>query len=80
MIAWLLNFMAGLAFISLATIGFIIVAIHFLRWLNSNTSASFDLVGQSAEAEITYLQDQAVGDMFDHARQTAMQRQVGDAA
>jgi len=77
MMDWILNFVAGLAFISLAAMGFAIVSIIFMRWLQNNTSSTFELLATSSEQEIDQLRDEAIGDMFDHARETAMQRQVG---
>jgi len=76
MIDWVLNFVAGLAFISLALIGFVIVALLFMRWLALNTTYSFDVLSHDPENEIDNLRDQTIGDMFDVARANQVQRTV----
>jgi len=74
MMNWLLNFVAGMAFISLAGVGFVIIAVLFLRWLSNNTTYSFEALSISPEREVDALRDEAIGDMFDMARAARMQR------
>ena len=76
MMNWILNFVAGLAFISFAAMGFVIVLIIFMRWMANNTTYSFEMLADSAEREIDQLRDEAIGDMFDIARANRMQRSV----
>lgn len=75
MTSWILEFFAGLALLSLALTGFVIVAIVFLRWLDG--VASFEQLSRSAETQIDQLRDEAVGGMFDAARAARLE---GNAA
>lgn len=77
MMDWILNFTAGLAFISLAVMGMTIVTIIFVRWLNDNTTVTFEHLAQRAENDIDQLRDEAIGDIFDHARAVRLQHHVG---
>lgn len=77
MIDWMLSFTAGLTFIALAVMGLTIVALIFMRWLNDNTTVTFEHLAERAENDIDQLRDEAVADLFDHARAARLGRQVG---
>jgi|GEM_PF-4215800 len=77
MMDWILNFVAGLTFISIAIIGLTVVSIMFMRWLQKNTTYTFHALQPSPEHQIDALRDEAIGDMFDIARASRMERNVG---
>lgn len=48
-----------------------------MRWLNDNTTMTFEHLADRAENDIDQLRDEAIGDLFDHARNIRLQRRVG---
>lgn len=65
-----------------AVIGFLVVLAGIVEYIDERdslmTADRIASVGRSAEDEIADLRDEAIGDIFDHARQVRLQRHVGE--